>query len=266
MGAAAQTTYRSEADKIRDALKLAGYKRNQVSVRQPHHSSVTVTIRDPRIRIRAIDKLARQHGEHYRTCEVSGEILQGGNTFVDVEYHDDAIAPLIAKILTVFASAPRGTLLPVGPHKAIVDGGRFDTEIRTLTWVYAGSPRDYDRRGSQLCAHGVEHGARCLAIDLLDRGLLDLDDANARRFAIDAHETSSAVTTAPRLSLSDLVLACDKRLAQGLSSADVTRVCDLPVGQWIRIEPEIGSERRLRVVPDNVNPFTVRRMSDGDVL
>lgn len=77
-------TTTNKADDLRDALKTAGYKRNQVSVKYPH-STLEVTVRDASIPLSAIRAIAAPF-ENVRYCPASGEILAGGNTWVDVKY------------------------------------------------------------------------------------------------------------------------------------------------------------------------------------
>jgi hypothetical protein len=39
-------------------------------------------------------------------CETTGDILEGGNTFVTIAYTDEVLAPVKAEILAVLAPAP----------------------------------------------------------------------------------------------------------------------------------------------------------------
>ena len=72
------------AQKIRAELKGLGITNKQVSVRTSN-GSVRVVILDLNINKQALTDKIRKY-ESYEVCERSGEILQGGNTFVFVDY------------------------------------------------------------------------------------------------------------------------------------------------------------------------------------
>jgi hypothetical protein len=85
-------TYKKPADELREALAKAGYTRRQVSVRHSHYSlgsSLYVTIRDASIDKARIKTIA-QAFEEVRYDEYSGEILGGGNTYLNVFYTKEA--------------------------------------------------------------------------------------------------------------------------------------------------------------------------------
>lgn len=71
------------ANQIKKELKEAGIPTKKISVRCD--GSVHVTIKDLSISIEAVEKVVKKH-EHYQRDEYNGEILQGGNTFVFVDY------------------------------------------------------------------------------------------------------------------------------------------------------------------------------------
>ena len=81
---------------IRKALKSHGITSRQVSVRSLH-GSIYCTIKDPAVKLATVEEIARPH-EHYQRDHATGCILRGGNTFVTVEYADDAIEPLATTI------------------------------------------------------------------------------------------------------------------------------------------------------------------------
>jgi hypothetical protein len=88
---------------IRAALAAAGYGKADVSVYNKSYSmgsTVYVTIKRADLALTAVEQIASQHERVDR--DSSGEILGGGNCFVDVRYGDgvlDAAAALIAKQL-----------------------------------------------------------------------------------------------------------------------------------------------------------------------
>ena len=79
----------TKTDMIRTALKAAGIKRNAVSVRGDHNS-IHCVIKSADVAYKVVADAAYAHRKiHY--CEYSGEILSGGNTYVNVEYHEDVV-------------------------------------------------------------------------------------------------------------------------------------------------------------------------------
>jgi len=78
-------TTKEIAKEIRKKLKVLGFKRGQISVTAPNVYSVRVTLKDRSINIDPIEKMCKQF-ESYRRDQATGEILQGGNTFVFVQY------------------------------------------------------------------------------------------------------------------------------------------------------------------------------------
>lgn len=85
----------STADQIRAALKAAGYSRKAVTVKHSKHSmgsSVYITIRDISVSKLAIAAICDKFQNVRR--DGSGEILSGGNRFVDVSYDGDMMRPV----------------------------------------------------------------------------------------------------------------------------------------------------------------------------
>lgn len=72
------------AQKIRAELKGLGITNKQVSVRTSN-GSVRVVILDLNINKQTLEDQVRKY-ESYEVCEFTQEILQGGNTFVFVDY------------------------------------------------------------------------------------------------------------------------------------------------------------------------------------
>jgi len=87
---------RERTAEIRKELKENGYNRNHVSVRSRHYSSITVEIKKADVDYNLVEKIARKQ-EHYRRCEYSGDILQGGNTFVSVDISSEAAESVITE-------------------------------------------------------------------------------------------------------------------------------------------------------------------------
>src|ERR1043166_1620953 len=98
------TTNGMPAQRLRRALKGAGFNARQVSVRCLH-STLYVTIRDALVsltKVRAIAGGFESISRDYKT----GEILCGGNTFFRVEDTDALVDPVKAMILATLDPAP----------------------------------------------------------------------------------------------------------------------------------------------------------------
>jgi hypothetical protein len=191
--------YAPPADKVRAALKAAGYGARQVTVRDGGnymYSSLKVTIRDACVRISAVEAIARRH-EDVRRCETSGEILSGGNTFVEVAYLDAITEPLVSAIEARLLATSNGEIVEVAGARMSID---FDRS-RPAAQHHAEVTRWDDEHGSRFCS-GVRHAARQLAVAWLDRGgsLADITapaDAWLDRLDLDDEPTVSvAVRTA----------------------------------------------------------------------
>jgi hypothetical protein len=94
----------SPAQRLRIALKRAGFNARQVTVRYPH-STLCVTIRDASVSLTKVSAIAEAF-EFVSRDHKTGEILCGGNTFVRVEYTDALVDPVKASILAVLDPAP----------------------------------------------------------------------------------------------------------------------------------------------------------------
>ena len=89
---------------IRKALKAAGIPTRAVSVRAETYSmgsSIHVRIKADGIDFATVEKIAKSQ-ERVRHDEMTGEILCGGNRFVDVEV-DDAVIDAVAASVVVDA-------------------------------------------------------------------------------------------------------------------------------------------------------------------
>lgn len=86
-----------KAQKIRDACKARGWNRRAVSVRVTPGGSLRVEVLSASVPLSVVRTIAKEQ-EHVRYCEASGEILSGGNTFVDASYSTAALVPLVAEI------------------------------------------------------------------------------------------------------------------------------------------------------------------------
>lgn len=88
---------KSDAAAIRKELKAAGYNSRRVSVRTDYYSmgsSIYATIRDSGVDAVKVTEIVERIGEHISRCEITNDILGGGNTYTHVSYHEDVRAEL----------------------------------------------------------------------------------------------------------------------------------------------------------------------------
>jgi len=86
------TTTTEKTAAIRTQLKAHGWSSRKVSVRAErctYSSSIEVRIKDPEVNIDIVRDVVDQY-ESVRRCEVTHEILSGGNTFTHVSYTREA--------------------------------------------------------------------------------------------------------------------------------------------------------------------------------
>lgn len=94
-----------DTKEIRKQLKAElGYNAKQVSVKNRDYLELVFTIRDADVEISKVKEFASQF-EHIRRDYASGEILSGGNTFVDVKLSDEVRAQLEEKYLPIVEPA-----------------------------------------------------------------------------------------------------------------------------------------------------------------
>ena len=75
-----------DVKELRNELKLAGYNQRMVSIRVDY-PKIHATIRSEKVNSKIVENIL-QTAEKIHRCEVTGEILSGGNTFVDVSFSD----------------------------------------------------------------------------------------------------------------------------------------------------------------------------------
>lgn len=149
-----------KANGLRSALKAAGYKANQVTVRDRGGSvdtSLEVTIRSAAVSVSAVTAIANKVSVVNR-CTATGEILGGGNTFVTVSYSRDLIAPIQASIeAQILAGQGDATIGTISVH--------VDNLANSASPVYVGRASEDT---SDLYCYGVDYAAKRLAAESLD--------------------------------------------------------------------------------------------------
>lgn len=84
------------ATEIKKLLKAAGIDPRLIRSRLDNYSmgsSLNVKLLSLGIDIEAVQQILSQAFERVRKCEMTGETLSGGNAFVFVDYHEDALIP-----------------------------------------------------------------------------------------------------------------------------------------------------------------------------
>jgi hypothetical protein len=155
------------AQALRAALKAAGFNARRVTVREDHNT-LRVTIRDAWASLSKVTAIAAPF-ERVSRCDATGEILSGGNVFLDVRYTKELVEAVKAAILVVLDPAPADQWVAVlGDFRAVKvssDGGAtYHDQVRL-----EGPGLDY--RNS--IAVGVTWAAERLAIAYLDASAQD---------------------------------------------------------------------------------------------
>ena len=121
-------------ERARLALKAAGIK--GVTVRKDG-SALSFTIREVGVSIAAVEKVAGSF-ESISRCEASGEILCGGNTFVDVDFGPKVAAHALT-LWEPLIRACAASLPPVGENS----GRKLDARIVVFRERSAGEWKMY---------------------------------------------------------------------------------------------------------------------------
>lgn len=158
---------------MRKKLKLAGYNARKVSVKTDYYSmgsSIYLTIRARGVTRAAVKAIASE-GESISRCEITNEILSGGNRFVHVSFsralRDEIKAEIGAEVDAGFAAmqADKGVEQTIcGVRFVIPENGDGDiTDLRDdvyrRIWRSADALRDYlipdiAERGAAVAAKG----------------------------------------------------------------------------------------------------------------
>lgn len=166
------TTNTTPAQALRAALKAAGFNARRATVRE-RGGSLYVSIRDAGASLSKVEAIANKFSLVNR-CELTGEILSGGNTFVFVSYIDEVVEPPKAAILAVLNPAPVDEWVTViGDFRAAKvsrqRGATYPDEVRM-----EGPGFDFNAM-----ACGVEWAAKRIAIAFLDASALkELNDGS----------------------------------------------------------------------------------------
>ena len=123
-------------------LKALGYNSTQVSVRREncgYSSSYTLTIRHPDVNRAKVVEIEKKH-ESVSICQASGEVLMGGNTYIDVSLTEEVRKAWTAKYLP-WAQAALARI-ESGEVKA-GHGTRIDDKERFIVFAYQEGVKRY---------------------------------------------------------------------------------------------------------------------------
>lgn len=163
------------AASIRQALKAKHITARQVSVRADQYSmgsTIHVRIKDSTVRKAVVEEIANAHEIVHRDSS-SGEILCGGNRFVDVGYTEEAFAPLALEIHALLETLELGDGVE---YKGGACGHCVTVHLARPTNTGYPEGAIYTARsdgwaqGVEVFAHGKTGCARQVAVILLNGG------------------------------------------------------------------------------------------------
>jgi hypothetical protein len=145
---------------LRAALKSAGFNARKVTVRRDH-STLRVTLRDAAVPLSTVKAIADQFMV-VRRDERSGEILCGGNTFLDVHYLPALVEPVAAAIIALLTPAAEGVVVALPGGFRAAKSARRPAYMQEVRVWGAG----FDMFNSTVC--GISYAAERIAIAYLD--------------------------------------------------------------------------------------------------
>lgn len=176
---------KESAKALRSFLKKThGWNARQVSVRCEYFSmgsAVHVTIRDPEVPLAPVKAAASEHCERIARCEMTGEILSGGNTYLHCGYSEEASAARSAPYLEAVKAAAEA----LGPD------GEKTSCLHSISGTAVLLGKGSNGYGLRLWANGTA-GMECNTPECAARGVADLVDAQAAAEADEDAETESA--------------------------------------------------------------------------
>ena len=163
------TTTTDAAKAIREELKAAGIKARSVSVRSDLYSmgsTIRILVKDAGVSLAVVKAIAAKH-ERIDRDSATGEILSGGNRFIDVEYAREVTAALAAPFLpTLLAMPADGTAVELtGEFRAVALRPHWNPNDERVIIFRAG---DFDH--PVVHCHGREFAARQLGILMAEGG------------------------------------------------------------------------------------------------
>ena len=133
---------------IRKAYKASGIKATVRSSSYSMGSSVEIRVISGNF---ALATEIAQRFSSVRRCEVTGEVLSGGNKYVNVEWHESAIVTKSAELTEVEAAAKT---LDVGGYALVLDGAYYVSRSDT-----------YEYRVIRRCGEGRLEGSNVWGVE-----------------------------------------------------------------------------------------------------
>jgi len=163
----------SDGKSIRAALKAdLGYNARQVRIRMERYSmgrTVNVTIADPAVDYSAIREWVSSNVERIHRCRVTGEILNGGNTYTDIGLTEGVAKawamPLVNAIREAAARQEGNSAEPVEGLNLLVWPGQWDDQ-ETFHLTRRDAPNNWRCPYLSRNERGFERAALCAFMDL----------------------------------------------------------------------------------------------------
>ena len=143
---------------IRAALKAAGFNARQVTVKDRSYGDIKITVRDVSVSLSTVKAIGDSF-RNVRICEGSGEILCGGNTYVEARYDDSILDPVRAAISAIISSSEPGVTVKLA-------GGFTATRYADSPW--RDEVRAHGPGLDNLIAIGIDHASEQIAAKYLD--------------------------------------------------------------------------------------------------
>lgn len=123
---------------IINKLKENGINRRSYSIKSSYGNAISITLKSIEVNLHTVERLVKEYQSIDRD-ERTGEILQGGNTYIFVSYDDDMIRVESEKYLEQAQSIIANSELKFGD---------------TLATFANGNRLHYDAMGEYLCVLG----------------------------------------------------------------------------------------------------------------
>ena len=192
------TTAAQDCKAIRTALKAQGISNRKVSVRADNYSmgsSINIEIKDATIAMSTV-KAAAAPFERIDRCEITGDILSGGNRFLHISYSTEASEQRAAP----YVDAVREAMNAVGEEKTTClvsitgteilvgsDGFGFQLWNGTRAGMHVNTPECAARYVADYVAENAERELDALLADERDAELEARNAAEVAEIAADAY-------------------------------------------------------------------------------
>lgn len=127
-------TIKEKAVALRQALKAKGWGPKQVGVRSDENS-LSVRVKDASVPLSVVKEMANAY-KSIRYCEISGDPLMGGNTYVSVDYDYDTLKEAAKQ----YVSDCEAAIAKLGPYATwdTMSGYEVAGTDHTISWNWSG--------------------------------------------------------------------------------------------------------------------------------